>query len=63
MSGRLIRRHLNDRPELSKEPAYLVDIKYVGMSREEKNRDGAQSNEKYEADVHILSSLTISHGC
>lgn len=47
----------NDRPELSKEPAYLVDIKYVGMSREEKIEMVRRAMKKYEADVHILSSL------
>jgi Xaa-Pro aminopeptidase len=47
----------NDRPELSKEPAYLVDIKYVGISREEKIEMVRRAMKKYEADVHILSSL------
>ena len=47
----------NDRPELSKEPAYLVDIKYVGTSREEKIEMVRRAMKKYEADVHILSSL------
>ena len=47
----------NDRPELSKEPAYLVDIKYVGTSREEKIEMVRRAMKKYEADVHILSRL------
>lgn len=46
-----------DRPEMSKEPVYLLDVKYAGKSREEKLAQVRQAMKEAGANVHIISSL------
>jgi len=46
-----------DRPELSKEKAYILDIKYAGKSLADKIADIRKEMEAKGADLHILSSL------
>ena len=46
-----------DRPELSHEPAYELDIKYSGMSRFDKLKKIRENLEKKNANLTILSSL------
>ena len=47
----------NDRPMMSREQAFLVDVKYVGRSREEKLADVRSIMRENRADTHLLSSL------
>lgn len=47
----------NDRPMMSREQAFLVDVKYVGRSREEKLADVCSIMRENRADIHLLSSL------
>ncbi|QBE95359.1 Aminopeptidase [Blautia producta] len=47
----------NDRPSMSREQAFLVDVKYVGRSREEKLADVRSIMRENRADIHLLSSL------
>lgn len=47
----------NDRPMISREQAFLVDVKYVGRSREEKLADVRSIMRENRADIHLLSSL------
>lgn len=47
----------NDRPMMSREQAFLVDVKYVGRSREEKLADVRSIMRENRADIHLLSSL------
>ena len=46
-----------DRPEMSREPVYVLDVKYAGKSREEKIAQVREEMEKAGADIHVLSSL------
>lgn len=46
-----------DRPELSKQPAYLLDVKYAGESRADKIAWLRSEMKKANADVHVLTSL------
>lgn len=46
-----------ERPQMSKEPAFLADVKYTGKSREEKIAEVRQVMEEKAADFHLLSSL------
>lgn len=46
-----------DRPQMSKEPVYVLDVKYAGKSREEKIADVRREMEKAGANVHVISSL------
>lgn len=46
-----------DRPELSKQPAFLLGTQYVGKSAKEKIDDLRKIMEDKKADVHILTSL------
>lgn len=46
-----------DRPPISKEPAFLLDASYTGKTREEKIEKLREEIEKLGADVHILTSL------
>ncbi len=46
-----------DRPAMSKEPAFLLDERYSGMSASQKLEKLRQSMRAYQADVHLLASL------
>ena len=46
-----------DRPQMSKEPVYLLDVKYAGETREDKIARVRKEMEKAGAQVHVLSSL------
>ncbi len=46
-----------DRPAISKEPAYLLDIKWVGKPRKEKLSEIREVMEEKKADSFILTSL------
>lgn len=46
-----------DRPEMSKEPLCLLDVKYAGRSREEKIADVRRAMKEADTDVHVISSL------
>lgn len=46
-----------DRPALSCEPAFLLDIRYVGKSRKEKLEDLRKKLEEEKADIFILTCL------
>ena len=46
-----------DRPEMSKEPVYTLDVKYAGKSREEKIQDVRTAMQEAGANVHIISSM------
>lgn len=46
-----------DRPLMSKEPVYLLDVKYAGKSREEKIADVREAMKEAGANVHVISSL------
>ena len=46
-----------DRPSMSREPVYLVDVKYVGKAREEKIAMVREAMKESKTDVHILSSI------
>lgn len=46
-----------DRPAISKEPAYLLDIKWVGKSRKEKLSEIREVMEEKKADSFILTNL------
>lgn len=46
-----------DRPPLPKEPAFLLDEKYSGRSTTDKLEAVRNEMKKYEADVHILTTL------
>ncbi len=46
-----------DRPALSCEPAFLLDIRYAGKSRKEKLEDLRKKLEEEKADVFILTCL------
>jgi len=46
-----------ERPELSKEPVMVLDVKYAGKSREEKIAEIRKKMEKENADTFILTSL------
>lgn len=47
----------NDRPEISKEPAFLLPVKYSGKEAIDKLKDLRKVMEEKNADVHILTSL------
>lgn len=47
----------SDRPMMSREQAFLVDVKYVGRSREEKLADVRRIMKEEGANTHLLSSL------
>lgn len=47
----------NDRPELSKKPVFELDIKYTGVSREEKIAKIRSEMEKTGADVLLITAL------
>lgn len=46
-----------DRPEMSREPVYVLDVKYAGKTREEKISQVREEMKKAGADVHVISSL------
>ena len=46
-----------NRPQLSKEPVRILDIKYTGKSTEDKIKDVRKAMEEKNADLHILTSL------
>ena len=46
-----------DRPQMSKDPVYLLDAKYPGETREHKIARVRKEMEKAGAQVHVLSSL------
>lgn len=46
-----------DRPELSHERAFLLDVKYSGMSTKNKVIKVREEMKKMDADLHILTSL------
>lgn len=46
-----------DRPEMSKEPVYTLDVKYAGKSREDKIQDVRDAMKEAGANVHIISSM------
>ena len=46
-----------DRPKLSCKPAWALDVKYVGVSREEKIAKVREAMDKEGAQVHVLTSL------
>ena len=46
-----------DRPEMSKEPVYTLDVKYAGKSREDKIQDVRDAMKDAGANVHIISSM------
>ncbi|MCR4673244.1 MAG: aminopeptidase P family protein [Lachnospiraceae bacterium] len=46
-----------DRPEISKEPAWVLDVKYAGKSREQKIAELRETMEKAGADIFIMSAL------
>lgn len=46
-----------ERPEMSKEKAYILDLKYAGKPTSEKLADIRKEMEKKSCDLHILSSL------
>lgn len=46
-----------DRPAMSCEPAWALDVSYVGKSREEKLAEVRKEMEEAGADVHILTTL------
>lgn len=46
-----------DRPALSAEPAYLLDVKYAGKSTAEKLSDLRETMKKEGATVHIITTL------
>lgn len=47
----------SDRPALSCEPAFLLDIQYAGKSREEKLEDLRKKMEQEKTDIFILTCL------
>lgn len=47
----------NDRPEISKEPAFALDIKYAGESTADKLTRIRKEMEKFKASVHVLTTL------
>lgn len=47
----------SDRPMMSREQAFLVNVKYVGRSREEKLADVRRIMKEEGANTHLLSSL------
>ena len=53
----LIDKIWTDRPVLSKEPAFLLDIKYAGESAAEKLSRLREKMGEKDADYHIMSSL------
>lgn len=46
-----------DRPEISKEPVFELDLKYAGESREDKISRVREEMQKVHADCHILTTL------
>ena len=46
-----------DRPEMSREPVYVLDVKYAGKTREEKIAKVREEMKKARADIHVISSL------
>ena len=46
-----------DRPELSAEPAWVLDERYAGKSASDKIADVREAMEKVHASVHVLTSL------
>ncbi|CDM68026.1 peptidase, M24 family [Clostridium bornimense] len=47
----------NDRPEISKKPAFLLPVKYSGKEAIDKLKDLRKVMEAKNADIHILTSL------
>ena len=47
----------NDRPKLSCEKAFILDIKYCGKSREDKLLDIREKMKEKQADIYVLTSL------
>lgn len=56
-SGDLIDQIWNDRPPLSKEPAFALDVTYTGETTAEKLARIREAMRKENADTHILASL------
>lgn len=46
-----------DRPELSKEQSFVLDVKYAGKSAKEKLEEVRQEMKEKEATVHVITSL------
>lgn len=46
-----------DRPAMSKEPVYVLDVKYAGKTREEKIAEVRKVMEEAGANVHAISSM------
>ena len=53
----LISEIWNDRPELSKEPAFALDIKYTGESTSDKLKRIREEMDKAGASIHVLTTL------
>lgn len=47
----------NDRPALSAEPAFLLDISYTGSSTKEKLKNLRETMKEKQASLHLLTSL------
>lgn len=47
----------SDRPQMSKEPVYVLNVKYAGETREDKISRVREEMKKTGAQVHVLSSL------
>ena len=47
----------SDRPQMSKEPVYILDVKYAGETREEKIARVRREMEEAGAQIHVISSL------
>ena len=47
----------SDRPQMSKEPVYVLNVKYAGETREDKISRVREEMKKAGAQVHVLSSL------
>lgn len=53
----LVGKIWTDRPEMSKEPVYILDAEYAGKTREEKIADVRKAMKEAGANVHVISSL------
>lgn len=53
----LVDRVWADRPDISKEPVWEVDVTYAGISREEKLRDVREKMGEEQADVLLVTAL------
>lgn len=53
----LVDRVWTDRPDISTEPVWELDVAYAGISREEKLRDVREKMRKEQADVLLITAL------